>query len=154
MGHTPYGYKIENGKAVVDQEKSEKIKVLFEAYLSGDSLATAAKKAGIKAFHAGIANILKNKRYVGDGFYPSIIDKASFEAAEIERMSRAEKLGRIWEKKELIGSPAPTFFLIADGNEQFDDPFKQAEYAYSLIEMEVNTNGGQCECNSNTSKEA
>ena len=154
MGHTPYGYKIENGKAVVDQEKSEKIKVLFEAYLSGDSLATAAKKAGIKAFHAGIGNILKNKRYVGDGFYPAIIDKASFEAAEIERMSRAEKLGRIWEKKELIGSPAPTFFLIADGNEQFDDPFKQAEYAYRLIEMEVNTNGGQCECNSNTSKEA
>ena len=154
MGHTPYGYKIENGKAVADQEKSEKIKVLFEAYLSGDSLATAAKKAGIKAFHAGIGNILKNKRYVGDGFYPAIIDKASFEAAEIERLNRAKKLGRIWEKKELIGSPATTSFSIADGNEHFDDPFKQAEYAYSLIETEVNTNGGQCECNSNTSKEA
>ena len=137
MGHTPYGYKIENGKAVVDQEKSEKIKVLFEAYLSGDSLATAAKKAGIKAFHAGIGNILKNKRYVGDSFYPAIIDKASFEAAEIERLSRAEKLGRIREKKELLGSPVPTSFSIADGNEQFDDPFKQAEYTYSLIEMAV-----------------
>lgn len=69
-------------------------------------------------------------------------------------MSRAEKLGRIWGKKELIGSPAPTFFFIAEGNKQFDDPFKQAEYAYSLIETEVNANGGQCECNSNTSKEA
>jgi len=137
MGHTPYGYKIKNGKAVVDQEKSEKIKVLFEAYLSGDSLATAAKKAGIKAFHAGIGNMLKNKRYVGDDFYPAIIDKGSFEATEIERLNRAKKLGRIWEKKELIGSPTPTFFSIADGNEQFDDPFKQAEYAYSLIEMEV-----------------
>jgi len=61
MGHTPYGYKIENGKAVVDQEKSEKIKLLFEAYLPGDSLATAAKKAGIKAFHAGTETSLKTK---------------------------------------------------------------------------------------------
>ena len=137
MGHTPYGYRIENGKAIFDDEKAEQIKLLFEAYLSGDSLATAAKKAGIKAFHAGIGNILKNKRYVGDDFYPAIIDKGSFEAAEIERLNRAKKLGRIWEKKELIGSPTLTSFSIADGNEQFDDPFKQAEYAYSLIEMEV-----------------
>jgi len=137
MGHTPYGYRIENGKAIVDDEKAEQIKLLFEAYLSGDSLATAAKKAGIKAFHAGIGNILKNKRYVGDDFYPAIIDKDSFEATEIERLNRAKKLGRIWEKKELIGSPAPTSFSIADGNEQFDDPFKQAEYVYNLIEMEV-----------------
>lgn len=154
MGHTPYGYKIANGKAVVDQEKAKQIKLLFEAYLSGDSLATAAKKAGINAFHAGIGNILKNKKYVGDDFYPAIIDHDSFEAAEIERLNRAKKLGRIWEKKELIGSPAPTFFFISEGNKQFDDPFKQAEYAYSLIETEVNANGGQCECNSNTSKEA
>jgi hypothetical protein len=137
MGHTPYGYRIENGKAIFDDEKAEQIKLLFEAYLSGDSLATAAKKAGIKAFHAGIGNILKNKKYVGDDFYPAIIDKDSFEATEIERLNRAKKLGRIWEKKEHIGSPAPTSFSIADGNEQFDDPFKQAEYVYSLIEMEV-----------------
>ena len=61
MGHTPYGYKIENGKAVVDEEKSKQIKLLFEAYLSGDSLVDAAKKAGIKTFHAGIGNIRKKK---------------------------------------------------------------------------------------------
>ena len=64
MGHTPYGNRIENGKANFDDEKAEQIKLLFEAYLSVDSLATAAKKAGIKALHAGIGNILKNKRYV------------------------------------------------------------------------------------------
>ncbi|SFO01498.1 recombinase [Proteiniclasticum ruminis] len=140
MGHTPYGYRIEKGKAVVDETKAKQIKLLFEAYLSGDSLATAAKKAGIKAFHAGIGNILKNKRYVGDNFYPAIIAKANFEAEELERMNRAEKLGRIWEKKEVNGSPTPTFFSIAEGNKQFDDPFRQAEYAYSLIEMEVDAN--------------
>lgn len=137
MGHTPYGYRIENGKAILDDERSKQIKLLFEAYLSGDSLATAAKKAGIRAFHAGIGNILKNRKYVGDDFYPAIIDKDSFESAAIERASRAKKLGRIWDKKELIGSPAPTSFFIAEGNKQFDDPFKQAEYIYSLVKMEV-----------------
>jgi hypothetical protein len=26
MGHTPYGYRIENGKAVIDEEAAAKIK--------------------------------------------------------------------------------------------------------------------------------
>jgi hypothetical protein len=47
MSHTPYGYRIENGNAVLDIVAAEKIKALFLAYLSGDSLATAAQKAGI-----------------------------------------------------------------------------------------------------------
>ena len=47
MSHTPFGYRIENGKAVIDIEAAEQIKILFESYLSGDSLATAAKKAGM-----------------------------------------------------------------------------------------------------------
>ena len=76
MSHTPFGYRIENGKAVIDKEAAEQIKVLFQSYLSGDSLATAAKKAGIKGFHSGIGRILRNKRYLGDEFYPAIIDKA------------------------------------------------------------------------------
>jgi acetyl/propionyl-CoA carboxylase alpha subunit len=57
MSHIPFGYRIENGKAVIDKEAAEQIKTLFHSYLSGDSLATAAKKAGIKAFHAGIGRI-------------------------------------------------------------------------------------------------
>jgi hypothetical protein len=42
MSHTPYGYKIINGKAVVDKQAAKQIKTLFQSYLSGDSLATAA----------------------------------------------------------------------------------------------------------------
>jgi hypothetical protein len=32
---------------------------------------------------------------------------------------------------------------MKEGTEEFDDPFGQAEYAYSLIETEVNKNGSQ-----------
>lgn len=136
MGHTPYGYRIENGKAVVDEQAAKQIKTLFLSYLTGDSLAMAARKADIKAFHAGIGRMLRNKYYLGDEYYPAIIDSDTFEAAEAERIRRAEKLGRIREpeiKKEVV---YPSTFRTINGTEQFDDPFQQAEYAYSLIESE------------------
>lgn len=45
MGHTPYGYRIEDGKAVVDEKTSEQVKELFSGYLAGLSLKEAAKKS-------------------------------------------------------------------------------------------------------------
>ncbi|VIH37728.1 recombinase [Clostridioides difficile] len=41
MGHTPYGYRIEDGKAVVDEKTSEQVKELFSGYLAGLSLKEA-----------------------------------------------------------------------------------------------------------------
>jgi len=138
MRHTPYGYRIENGKAVIDEGTSKLVEVLFASYLSGDSLNTAAKKSGIKTSHAGIGNMLKNKRYLGDDFYPAIIDPETYSTVQKERTCRADKLGRIWEKKEEKKKVIPTVFKMIVGNKQYDDPFKQAEYTYSLIEIEVN----------------
>lgn len=137
MSHTPYGYRIENGKAVIDKKAAEQIKTLFLSYLIGDSLAMSAKKADIKAFHAGIGRMLQNKRYLGDEYYPAIIDAKMLAAVEAERIRRAEKLGRIREPKQEAEVVFPTAFRISEGTERFDDPFQQAEYAYSLIESEV-----------------
>lgn len=64
MSHTPYGYKIENGIAVIDEEKADKIRFLYESYLSGLSLSAAAKKAEIKAYHGMVGKMLKNKCYL------------------------------------------------------------------------------------------
>lgn len=136
MNHISYGYQIENGKAVVDEKAAGKVRTLFEAYLSGDSLAKAAKKAGITAFHAGIGRMLQNKHYLGDAYYPAIIDPDMLAAAEAERVRRAEKLGRVWEPKETTGVVFPTAFHINEETQRFDDPFEQAEYTYSLIESE------------------
>lgn len=100
MGHTPYGYRIENGAAFIDEKKSNRIQALFKEYLSGLSLSSAAKKAGINAYHGTAGNMLRNKKYLGDGFYPAIVDKETFKQAEIERQKRARKLGRVYESKE------------------------------------------------------
>ena len=136
MSHTPFGYRIENGKAVVNNEAAEQVKILFRSYLSGDSLDSAAKKAGIEAFHAGIGKILRNVHYLGDDYYPAIIDPDTFAAAQAERLSRAEHLGRIFESKEGKSKVSPHRIPFNDAIKQFDDPFQQAEYAYSLIEIE------------------
>lgn len=40
MGHTPYGYRIEDGKAVVDEKTSEQVKELFSGYLAAVSKAS------------------------------------------------------------------------------------------------------------------
>jgi DNA invertase Pin-like site-specific DNA recombinase len=58
MSHIPFGYTIQNGRAVVNEEEAVKIKKLFEVYLSGLSLSEAAQKAGIKRYHASVARML------------------------------------------------------------------------------------------------
>jgi DNA invertase Pin-like site-specific DNA recombinase len=144
MGHTPFGYRIENGKAVIDNEAAEQIKTLYQSYLSGNSLTTAAKKAGIESFHSGIGRMLRNAHYLGDEYYPSIIDLDTFATAEVERIKRATKPGRIREPKEENEIVFPTAFYMNESTQQFDDTFQQAEYAYSLIESKMQEDG--CEC--------
>lgn len=139
MAHTLYGYRIENGVAIIDDHAAEKIRELYQAYLSGDSLRTAANKLDINAFHAGIGNMLKNSRYLGDAYYPAIIDPDIFAAVQEERVKRALALGRVREPKEVKAALYPTTFRIIEGTQVYDDPFAQAAYAYSLIESEVQT---------------
>ena len=40
MGHTPFGYRIENGIAIID-EPAAKLRQLYKNYLSGMSLSKA-----------------------------------------------------------------------------------------------------------------
>ena len=137
MGHTPYGYRIENGKAVVDEVQVEQIRKLYEGYLSGLSLMEAAKAAGLNLYHGSAKRMMQNNHYLGDEYYDAIIDRDTFDKVEKERIKRAEALGRVFEIKETVLLEKPTTFTIGTVSKRYDDPFKQAEYAYSLIESEV-----------------
>lgn len=139
----PYGYRIENGKAVVDEEQSAVVRELFNGYISGLALMNAAEKAGLKLYHGSAGRMLRNRKYLGDGYYPPIIDKETFDQAELVRISRAKALGRIRELEAKPGGTAPTRFTMAPIKKVYDDPFVQAAYAYSLIGSEVETNGSQ-----------
>lgn len=137
MSHTAYGYRIENGKAVIDGTAAEQVKELYSGYLSGLSLMDAAKNAGIDCFHATAGRLLQNRHYLGDDFYPPIIDEKTFEKVKAEKQRRAEVLGRIWEPKDIHETKYATIFKVSPLEQKYDNPFKQAEYAYSLIESEV-----------------
>lgn len=136
MGHTPYGYRIENGVAVVDEAKAEIIRTIYEKYLSGSALIAAAGAAGLKATHSTVKRLLQNKHYLGDDYYPAIIDRETFEAAEAERIKRADELGRGKCRDEKPVPAPPTLFHMKPKEQDFGDPFMEAEYMYSLIESE------------------
>ena len=137
MGHTPYGYRIENGKAVIDEDAATQVRELYKNYLSGLSLTNAAKEAGLDLLHSGAKRMMRNKHYLGDSFYPAIIDKESFDAVEAELGKRSSKLGREDRYKASPVKKTPTAFRLSDVTENYDNPIKQAEYLYSLIESEV-----------------
>lgn len=139
----PYVYRIENGMAVVDEEQAAVVRELFNGFISGLALMNAAEKVGLKLYHGSAGRMLQNRKYLGNGYYPPIIDKEIFDQAEAVRISRAKALGRIRELEIKPGGTAPTRFTMVPVKKVYDDPFMQAAYAYSLIESEVDTDGSQ-----------
>ena len=136
MGHTPYGYRFENGRPVIDDEKAGKIKALYAAYLSGLSLDKAAALVGIKRTHSVIKNLLVNSAYLGKGYYPKIIDQETFDKAEREIKARAEKLAGPKQRKKFTRPLVYSEFSIEPIYDRYDDPFQQAEYVYGMIRKE------------------
>ena len=132
-----YGYKIVDGRAVVDKPTQKKIQLLFRNYLAGMSLSKSAEEAGINIPHGMVAKLLSNQHYRGDSFYPQIIDKNTFEKVAVERRCRAEKLGRTNLKKPTVQKTVPMAFTLVKIEEYYDNPARQAEYLYSLIQEDV-----------------
>lgn len=143
MRHIPYGYKIENGMAVIDEEEAVMVRKFFDYYISGLALMAAAKKVGLNLYHGSAGRILRNEKYLGDDYYPAIIDQETFEKAEVVRMSRAKALGRVRKLGTKKEAEFPTRFTMPVVKQVYDDPFEQAAYAYSMIESEVETDGAK-----------
>jgi len=133
----PYGYKVVKGKAVIDEVEAEQVRMVFKGYLSGLAYVVAAEEVGLKLSHPSVKRILQNKRYLGDKYYPAIIDQETFERAEAERFKRQRQMGRIFLDKPVEECKPATKFIMPKAGKIFIDPFKQAEYVYSLIESEV-----------------
>lgn len=137
MAHIPYGYCIVDGKAVIDEEQAKQVRKVYEEYLGGKALMVAAKAAGLTMYHGSVARMLRNRHYLGDEFYPALIDRETFDKAEEKRMEKAASLGRIRELGQDSKPECATRFSMPKIVERYADPFQQAEYAYSLIESEV-----------------
>ena len=132
--HLPYGYRIENRVCVIYNKESEILKKLFLSYLEVGTLLGASDKSGFNTkSHACVKRILINKRYLGDDYYPKIIEKELFEKVN-EKLKEKHRKGKPSKEKtyqEIIG------FRIKKEEKNILDPFELASHRYSLIECEV-----------------
>ena len=136
MGHTPYGYRIENGAAVINDQEAECVRRIFDNYISGMSLREAASAAGHPLVHSTVKRMLTKKYYCGDDFYPAIIDISTFHTANSELKRRADNKNQTGKTRRIIPKPE-TEFTFSPPLTQYDDPYEQAQYLYSLIESKV-----------------
>ena len=138
LNNTFFGYKIVDGRAVIHEKDAGKVRLLYKGYLSGLSYIDAAKAVGLDLHASSVKMLMRNARYTGDDFYPEIIDRTTFDAAERERLRRCSVLGKKeGQSKEQVPGTAPQHFSFRQCLKQFRDPFRQAEYIYSLIERKV-----------------
>ena len=101
-------------------------------------MAQASKEAQLPCSPTMLRNLLKKKEYIGTDYYPAIITEETARRIEAERVRRAKALGR--DNRGRKKQPKPMIyknFSIPRVPEKYQDPIKQAEYAYSLIQSEV-----------------
>ena len=116
-GYVPFGYKVENKKLVIDPEKAEAVRYIFEEYLMGteikDIIANLTAKGiynrGKPLARTTVYNMLKFEKYTGiyqyedeiyDNMYPQIIPTELFE--KVNSKARKNHYGRKSEKTEYL----------------------------------------------------
>ena len=77
MAHIPYGYRIENGTAVIDPEQSKKLIDFIDAYLGGLSIKESRKASGIELTGSSILDYLRSGTYAGTEYYPPIVPEGT-----------------------------------------------------------------------------
>ena len=102
--HMPLGYRIVDGRAEIVPETAKIITGVFQEYLSGASTYRIAKSLTDQGVlnasrrsswnHGSVGKILENTKYMGDAFYPPLIDKEVFEQVQNRRREKVESLGR------------------------------------------------------------
>lgn len=132
--HVPYGYKIEDGVAVIDEPIAETIRALFQNFIECKSMMAAAKAAKIEKTHSVIGRIIKNKVYIGTDYYPQMIDEETFYKAQDVRNNNARSQKRLHRYKEKEQPAGTLEFRLGKVEKRFEDPYQQAQYVYSQIQ--------------------
>lgn len=89
---TPFGYRIEHGKVVVNLEESIVVKHIFDWGTQGHSLSTISSMLS-RSFPNNqfnknkVSRILKDERYIGNDIFDQIVDKESFSNANRIQMN-------------------------------------------------------------------
>ena len=103
--HIPLGYCIRNGNAVIEPTTAAIVRNIFIDYQNGKStyqIAEMLAGQGIlnanhkpKWYHGSIGRILENRIYLGDDFYPLLIERELFQSVQKRREIQRKDLGRL-----------------------------------------------------------
>lgn len=134
-----YGYKMVDGTIIPDEEQARKVRQIFSDYASGLSLKQTGDRAGLGLPHTSIGLMLRNERYTGNEIYPRLIDPDLFRKVQ-ERREKRGRPHRRGSKEKPVRYKAT--YKLDYVPRRYDDPYRQAEYAYSLIKtVEVENEG-------------
>lgn len=134
MAHIPYGYKIENGRAVIISEEADRIHSLYNTFLQGLSIDAAGRKTGIPLSRSAVGKILMNPVYLGDGYYPQVVEESLFREVQTERARRSSINN---PARESYASPVIQFqtsFRLNNPPEKEGNAVVDAQNLYDSIE--------------------
>ena len=93
-----YGYKKEQFNYLIEPNEAEIVREIFSAYVNGKALveiANSLTENGVVYFKDktdwsknAVKRILENAHYMGDNEYQKIIEKETFESAEMAKLSK------------------------------------------------------------------
>ena len=96
--YIPYGYTMENGDIVIEQNEAKTIRYIFETYIAGATLKDIADRLTAQQVvysekktewnKARVMRILDNVKYLGDETFPQIIDERLFAEAARQKTAR------------------------------------------------------------------
>lgn len=101
----PYGYEMQNGVIVIHLKEANIVKQIFNQYLNGENLKNIAERLTENhiEFMPGeynwnksrIKRMIEDKRYIGGDNYPAIIDKDTFQRANVEKNNRIRNINPV-----------------------------------------------------------
>ena len=106
----PFGYKMELGEIVLHPAEAATVRWLYDSYLAGASYNALVDKLqergipydGDKPWNKNMAaRILADRRYTGEGGFPSIISEAQFQMVQARRQERTTPCQKSPAQKEL-----------------------------------------------------
>ena len=108
-GLTPFGYKVENKKLVINEDEAQHVRTIYNDHISGLPMAKSAKMAGISKSRA--YSVLRNPVYAGkmkyagslwQGNHPPIISEETFQLAQ-SKHQKARRTLRLYRDYPLAG---------------------------------------------------
>lgn len=101
----PYGYEMQNGVIVTHPKESDMVKQIFDQYLNGENLKNIAERLTENQIEflpgeynwnkSRIKRIIEDERYIGGDNYPAIIDKDTFQRANVEKNNRIRNINPV-----------------------------------------------------------